>query len=238
MKSFDPKTADAARQNLRVAIEHSGKSMREISLKIGKNASYIEQFIKRGSPAVLPELVRKTLTDYLQIEEHLISGMSEQSAIYDHQPPLRSAAPPVANVNLYTHYAVELKSGMLPLFSAVQGGGGEMLINNTPESWIDRPGQLRGISEAFALRVVGSSMYPKYNNGDIVLVNPNKKPAAGNYVVVSLRGASGEIGYIKQLVKIDKEKLTLKQFNPEKTLSFAASEITAICKVVGSMEGN
>lgn len=39
---------------------------------------------------------------------------------------------------------------------------------------------------AFGLRVQGDSMEPKFSNGAVIVVDPNKKPRNGDYVVVEL----------------------------------------------------
>ena len=41
---------------------------------------------------------------------------------------------------------------------------------------------------AFALRVEGSSMAPRYEHGEYVLVEPNRRPEPGDDVIVRLRG--------------------------------------------------
>lgn len=40
----------------------------------------------------------------------------------------------------------------------------------------------------FALRIKGKSMYPKYKEGDYVIVDPNKLPTSGNDVVAMVEG--------------------------------------------------
>ena len=39
---------------------------------------------------------------------------------------------------------------------------------------------------AFALRVMGDSMFPEFLNGDIIIVNPDVEPATGDYAVVKI----------------------------------------------------
>jgi len=50
-------------------IEESGESFAEVSRKIGKNPTYLQQFVRYGRPAYLPELVRHKLAQHFQVDE-------------------------------------------------------------------------------------------------------------------------------------------------------------------------
>ena len=42
--------------------------LKSVSLAIGRNAAYMQQFLYRGTPKVLPEDVRETLARHLEVE--------------------------------------------------------------------------------------------------------------------------------------------------------------------------
>ena len=44
-------------------------NLKEMSLDIGKNAAYLQQFVRRGVPVELPERVRKRLAEKLNVPE-------------------------------------------------------------------------------------------------------------------------------------------------------------------------
>ena len=44
---------DPVRETLRHLLRQNGIAMREASLAMGRNASYLQQFLTRGSPATL-----------------------------------------------------------------------------------------------------------------------------------------------------------------------------------------
>jgi len=101
-----------------------------------------------------------------------------------------------------------------------------------------RPDSLAGDSEAYAVTVVGDSMWPRFRPGRRVLVSPRAPVAIGDDVVVQLRGA-GERGavrvLIKELVRRNAGFLELRQFNPDVSFQVGASEIAAVHKVVGEV---
>lgn len=64
----------AARANLLQHVEQQGLSLAALSKAAGKNPAYLQQFIERGSPKVLPEDVRLRLAMALSIDERLLGA--------------------------------------------------------------------------------------------------------------------------------------------------------------------
>lgn len=60
---------DAVRKRLARAIKERTLSYKQVSLEIGKNHAYVQQFIERGVPAKLAEDVRSKLSELLDIPE-------------------------------------------------------------------------------------------------------------------------------------------------------------------------
>lgn len=101
----------------------------------------------------------------------------------------------------------------LPLISWVQAGDWSEVIDNfapgQAETWLPCPSN-HG-SRAYALRVEGISMEPKFHNGDIIFVDPDLRAEHGNYVVVRLD--DDKKATFKQLV-IEGDQRFLRPENP------------------------
>jgi phage repressor protein C with HTH and peptisase S24 domain len=122
----------------------------------------------------------------------------------------------------------------LPILGAAMGGGsGHFFNDGTAKDYALRPPSLSGVSEGFAVYVYGDSMEPRYLRGEIVHVDPGRPLASGCFVVVEL--ADGR-GMIKQFVRQDSRRVTLRQFRPEQELVLARADISRICRIVGSSE--
>jgi hypothetical protein len=63
---------EEVRENLKEAIENNGFSCRDVSLRIGRKDSYIQQYIKYGFPKRLSEIDRKKVAELLKIDEELL----------------------------------------------------------------------------------------------------------------------------------------------------------------------
>ena len=92
--------------------------------------------------------------------------------------------PPASNVE---PAEMPKRGGMVPLISSVRAGlwtAAEGLEPGEAEEWVDAPAGVG--ARAFALRVVGDSMEPRFQEGEIIIVDPDIEAASGDYVVASL----------------------------------------------------
>jgi hypothetical protein len=69
--------ADGPRAVLDGLIARGNDDYSSISKLIGRNAAYIQQFIKRGTPRVLNEIDRGVIARYFGIEETLLGAAAQ-----------------------------------------------------------------------------------------------------------------------------------------------------------------
>jgi SOS-response transcriptional repressor LexA len=106
---------------------------------------------------------------------------------------------------------------------------------------VARPASLARDKEAYALTVIGDSMWPRFRPGRRVIVSPKAPVEIGDDVIVQLRGKEGEGEYrdrvalvlIKELVKNTATYIELRQFNPEVTFRIERDRMVAMHKVLG-----
>ena len=127
----------------------------------------------------------------------------------------------------------------LPVFGVAVGGDDAWFeFNGQIHEYVERPAQLESVHNGYALYVLGDSMEPRYLEGEIVYVNPNRPVTVGSFVAVEFKSADegpGK-GMIKQFVKRTPTKLVLRQLNPEKTLPFAIDAVKHCHRIVQSGE--
>jgi hypothetical protein len=68
------------RLNLARLIADRGENYGALSRLLGRNAAYIQQFIKRGTPRKLDEEDRRLLARYFGVDEALLGGPALDSA--------------------------------------------------------------------------------------------------------------------------------------------------------------
>lgn len=114
------------------------------------------------------------------------------------------------------------------------------LRTGEPVDRIARPLSLAGDATAYAVTIVGNSMWPRFRPGRLVAVSAKAPVAAGDDVLLKLKvSADGREDaipvLIKELVRRTSSEVELRQFNPDVTFSVGAEDIDAIEKVLGEL---
>lgn len=153
------------RATLEAAIRRSGATYSGLSKLLGRNAAYLQQFIKRGSPARLSENDRQILARFLGIDEADLGGppSHDTSTRYVRRLDVHASAGPGA-------------------LTEAEHSLGEVGFDRV---WLKQIS--RGRDEDLSIiQVVGDSMAPTLADGDDILVDHSaaKEPAReGIYVM-------------------------------------------------------
>ncbi|MCU0890741.1 MAG: peptidase S24 [Sandarakinorhabdus sp.] len=166
----------AIRQRLDALVTSRGEDYASLSRLLGRNASYIQQFIKRGVPRRLSESDRRILAQHFGIAEHLLGGPTETSRALFNRPGLARAA---EDYVLIPQYQVRASAGPgalpeseMPSASiAFQAGFIRDLSGSPPDSLA-------------VLTVEGDSMFPTLANGDQILIDTQDRSAARDGIYV------------------------------------------------------
>lgn len=92
-----------------------------------------------------------------------------------------------------------------------------------------------GVTDAFAVYVIGDSMLERFQHGELVYVHPYAPYAAGDDVLIQVQASEGQpiYGYVKRFVSETLKTLKVQQLNPKKILSFPMGTVLKIQKIVG-----
>lgn len=105
----------------------------------------------------------------------------------------------------------------LPVFASAEAGAGTMVLSSDPVDFVRRPAPLANVKDGYALIVVGESMVPAFEPGDMLLVHPHLPPVPGADVVLYSDNGSGEVRVtVKRLRRATADSWLLTQFNPPK----------------------
>jgi hypothetical protein len=146
-----------ARAALQRLIDERGEDYASLSRLIGRNAAYVQQYIKRGSPRVLAEADRRVFARYFGVSDEVLGG------------------PPPEGMGLL--------NGLVPVPQLQEGasaGAGALNDEETTRSHIAFDAKwLRAIGAGDArylsiIRVAGDSMMPTLIDGDDILVDSSE----------------------------------------------------------------
>ncbi|QDI83738.1 LexA family transcriptional regulator [Methylorubrum populi] len=110
----------------------------------------------------------------------------------------------------------------VPVYGTGSGGsGGDFSFNGQLIDHAPRPPGIANRKDVYVVYLVGDSVAPAYEDGSPIYVDPHRRPAPRDYVVVELLGErEGEPGpaFVKRLVSRGGGKLRLEQHNPPEQL--------------------
>jgi len=150
-------------------IHDRGENYGAISRMIGRNPTYIQQFVKRGSPRKLDEDDRRILARYFGVPEEMLGGPAEKS--YPVSQRLRDSgrdagaglrAQPMV---LVPRLALGASAGMGSLDDDERAAGAMAFDPRWLRDLGGRPDSLS------LIRVDGESMAPTLNHGDDIMVD-------------------------------------------------------------------
>lgn len=127
-----------------------------------------------------------------------------------------------------------------PVYAAAQGGDGHQIITFEAIDYVKRPAILEHVSDGYGIYVVGESMVPAFESGDMALVNPRLPPARDRNVVLyhtPPSEAGGEVeAIIKRLVGMNDRDWSLMQWNPKHEFVEARADWPICHRIVGKYE--
>jgi phage repressor protein C with HTH and peptisase S24 domain len=196
--------------------------LKKLSLAIGRNHAYLQQYLMRGSPRELPETARHGLAPLL--------GVSPDD--------LRSTAAPMAGGGpADLRRAATMRAADradLPVYASAEGGGGAIIITNEPIDFVRRPEPLISVRDGYGCYVIGDSMSPAYEQGDLLLVHPGRPARPGDdCAFIRAQDDGTQEALIRRLLRGTPEKWRVRQFNPAKDLDLDRSHWQKIQLIVG-----
>ncbi len=189
------------------------KPLSELSLAIGKNHAYLQQFIKRGIPRRLDEETRPKLALLLDVAEAELKGPAKSPEI--NHTAAKVASPTLKPLPDTLPGSQLIGDRDLPVYAAAQGGPGVIIVSNEPVEWVSRPQPLARVKEGYGVYVLDGSMSPEFEPGDIALVHPHKTPTAGVTCIFKAHTADGTIkAVIKRLRRVTADTWHVRQWSP------------------------
>lgn len=189
--SYDRNPTDPRHRLLQLAEEREA-SLSSLSTFLGRNPSYLQQFIRKGSPKKLEEGDRRKLAEFFGVHESELGAAEEKSYV------------PKSSFRDDDFVAVP----RLPI--SVAAGPGQFAGGETPFDNFGFSGRwLRdnGLDPKMlsAVTVEGDSMEPLLRAGDEVLVDRTPRPLRDGVHVVRM----GDTLLIKRIASPGQGRLTL-----------------------------
>ncbi len=207
-----------------------------------------------ADPRVIGEAVRRRRAQLGWSQEHLAQASGSSQSTIDRiekgkfkrmpsdLPAIANALeldlPGIALSRLGGGEAARATRHELPVFAAVEGGPGEMVVSTDPIEWVQRPWYMHEVRDGYAVLVVGESMIPVFEPGDFAIVNPRLPPIRGKDMIFVGNEAAGEFtASIKRLVSWTEKDWRVQQFNKPREFTMPRHKWPKALRVVGKYYG-
>jgi phage repressor protein C with HTH and peptisase S24 domain len=182
------------RSRLLQLAQDRGVSLSGLSEMIGRNSSYLQQFIRKGSPRRLEERDRRTLAQFFAVPESELGASQAISYAPAPAKPFRSDWVEVPRL------AIGAAAGA----GRVAGDEAPIDTFQFPRRWLREQG-LGGGDQLSSIRVTGDSMFPLLNDGDEILVDLAQRSLRDGVHVVRL----GDALLVKRVARAGQGRATL-----------------------------
>lgn len=210
----NPDAAAPERARLFELAQTNRASLASLSAMLGRNPSYLQQFVRKGSPRRLEERDRQRLAEFFGVPEGEL-GAAEHRSHRSHRSRVEDF----------------LTVPRLPLDASAGPGavGSEEASFDSfrfSRRWLREMG-LEG-AELSAIRVEGDSMEPVLRSGDEIFVDRNKRAGEGIHVV-----RIGDALHVKQVQASAPDRIRLVSANEAyPPIELARREVEIIGRVV------
>lgn len=205
---------DGARARLLELSQARGVSLASLSDFLGRNPSYLQQFIRKGSPRRLEEEDRRKLAAFFGVAEDELREAQDKSYAQSRNPTEWIEVP-----------RLDLGASAGP--GRVAEGEAAFDTFRFSRRWLAEQG-LDG-AQLSAITVAGDSMEPVLNDGDEILIDRSPRPFRDGIHVVRL----GDALLVKRVAQSGAGRLALLSQNlAYPPIEVAADEVTIIGRVV------
>ena len=205
----------------------------EAATRAGLERTYIRDIVE-GRKATVRANKIAALATALELSPEELMGLDASAADLNKAPQT-----PKSNASFPPKYQAFSNQGYIPLMGqAVAGPNGRFIMNGTEVGRLFVPPMLEGVEGAYAVRVYGTSMEPRFRAGETVWINPHEPVRSGDDVVVQvLNGDEGAPdSYIKEFRSQSSKVTRLWQHNPEEgepnEMTFETNVVFTVHKIV------
>lgn len=209
----------------------------EAALSVELDRNFIRDIV-RGKKATIKAENVDQLAQALKLDP---AGLARNEAIPVGADDVASPTEkrPRPNASFPPRYQRFDADGYIPLRGQSAGGpNGRFILNGAEVGRLFVPPSLEGVEGAYAVRVYGTSMEPRFKAGETVWINPHEPVRAGDDVIVQLLTdeENQRESYIKEFRSQSSKVTRLWQHNPEEgeqqELNLETAKVFSVHKIV------
>jgi transcriptional regulator with XRE-family HTH domain len=206
-------------ENVRRLREAAGLSQDDLAVAAKTTQSTIDRIEREevANSRFLPRIAGVLRVSLAELDESY-SGVAE---------PPRASLPAVAQIGAERDF---------PVYTAAEGGPGEIIRSVDPVDWWPRPIEVLKVKGAYGMYIVGESMAPEFEPGQVAVINPNLPFVAGKPYIFYADKAGEPRATIKRLRRAGPDTWHVSQHNPRNDFTLSRNLWTIAHRVVGRQD--
>ena len=206
-------------ENVRRLREAAGMSQDDLAVAAKTTQSTIDRIEREevANSRFLPRIAGALRVGLSELDESYSTGAE----------PVRPSLPPVTQIGADRDF---------PIYTAAEGGPGEIIRSADPVDWWPRPIEVLRVKGAYGMYVVGESMIPDFEPGQVAVVNPNMPFIAGKPYIFYAEKSGEPRATIKRLRRATADTWHVTQFNPRHDFTLSRGLWTIAHRVVGRQD--
>lgn len=218
-------------RRLKELREQAGLTMRAVSDSLGWSLTRYQHYEDRYKRKYLPFELARALEEMFA-RQGVTAGSVLQLAGIDGGKGVSPRAAPAASRPVTLNAASSQRD--LPVNSAFrEGWDGFWFVTDEAKEFVERPANLRGVANAFALYVDGEAMQPRYFAGELLYVNPNRPITPNCFVAVEFHDGRG---LVRQFLRRSHDAIFVRKLNPDKEEKLPAPDVKRLFRITGAIE--
>ncbi|HET6161203.1 MAG TPA: S24 family peptidase [Dongiaceae bacterium] len=218
-------------RRLKELREQAGLTMRSVSDALGWSLTRYQHYEDRYKRKYLPFELARALEDMF-VRQGVAAGAVLQLAGLEGSQNLPARAGAAAMRPVSLNAAAGQRD--LPVHSIFREGSDSFwFVEGDAKEFVERPANLRGVANAFALYADGESMQPRYFAGELLFVNPNRPITPNCFVAIEMTDGSGQV---RQFLRRTHDGVFVRRFNPEQELRLPVPQVKRMYRITGSAE--
>jgi transcriptional regulator with XRE-family HTH domain len=207
-------------ENVRRLREERGLSQDQLAEAAKTTQSTIDRIEREevANSRFLPRIAGVLRVSLAELDESY-SGVADA--------PHRAPLAPVTQIGVERDF---------PVYTAAEGGPGEIIRSVDPVDWWPRPIEVLKVKGAYGMYIVGESMVPEFEPGQVAVINPNLPFVAGKPYIFYAEKAGDPRATIKRLRRASADTWYVTQHNPKQDFTLSRSLWSIAHRVVGRQD--
>lgn len=229
-RTIIPNMSNPVHARINKRLKELNKSPQQASREAGLSRDYLRTLLGRENSQPKGENATK-IAKALGVSTNWLLEGEEVAATKPRQN--NTSTMEAGRLNEDATPAINLDFPNLPVYGLAAGAvAGAHALSKDPIEYVQMPAALMRVKDAYAMRVTGESMIPRYFPDELIFIHPGRPVRQGDHVVIQEERDGETYAWIKCLERKTDRDLITRQYNPAAEMRFKLEFVAQIHRVL------